>query len=64
MSVHWALPTAMPMLLVLTLREASLVPATQAIREMESLVKVRIWTEHNHSIMILIFIPQISMSVD
>ena len=30
----------MPMLLVLTLREASLVPATKAMREMESLAQV------------------------
>ena len=30
----------MPMLLVLTLREASLVAATQAMREMESLALV------------------------
>ena len=41
MSVRWALTTVMPMLLVLTLMEASLVPATQAMREMESLAQVR-----------------------
>ena len=35
----------MPMLLVLTLREASLVPATKAIKEMESLAQVCVYND-------------------
>ena len=40
MSVHWQLMTVTSMPHVLTLREASTVPATLALREMESTAQV------------------------
>ena len=42
MSVHWALTTAMLMLLVLTLLEVSSALVTQAFKEMALPVKVRL----------------------